>query len=174
MVSKEDILTTIDKLDEKYNMALMSESPQDATFYAKLALLEYCGWLEETLDDIVISSIHGQLTTQPFKQMFDAIVLGTHGFRYKKYFRPMLVKTMGIVRVEKFEIQIEQNGDLTIFKAELDTMAESRNIAAHTWIEGTTQVYPAPSLIQGSLRRIFPIVQIINGEISSLMNPCDC
>lgn len=39
MVSKEDILTTIDKLDEKYNMALMSESPQDATFYAKLAYL---------------------------------------------------------------------------------------------------------------------------------------
>ena len=169
MVTKEYILKTIERLDRKYNTALEATGVQDdAKFYAKLALLEYCGWLEETFDDVVRNSIRGQLTTQPFQQMFDAIILNTSGFQYQKHFRPMLVRAIGIVSVEKLELQISQNGELDILKSQLEAVLYSRNDAAHTWIQDTTLTYPAPSLIKNRLETVFPIMQLIDGEISNL------
>ncbi|MBT7325730.1 MAG: endoribonuclease [Anaerolineae bacterium] len=167
MVSETDILSTINKLDEKYNSALLSESPQDAIFYAKLALLEYCGWLEETFDDIVRASVDGKLKTRVFKDVLEKeIIKRTYGFQYRNHFVPMLMRSIGIVEVEKLENEMNKNGGLDILIAELKAVKKTRNDAAHTWIAGTTKTYEAPSVTTGRLGKVFPVIESIYGKVT--------
>ena len=174
MVSKEDILTTLEKLDEKYSIALRSDSPQDATFYAKLALLEYCGWLEETFDDIVRESIKGELETGGFRDFLEKkIIRPTYGFQYDDHFIPMLMKAIGIVKVEKLASELRRDEKLDVLKAELGQVKKARNDAAHTWLKGATQTYQAPSWIKSRLDRVYPIMDLINQQVLTLKEQSD-
>ena len=165
MVTKEDIVATLANLDEKYSAALGSDSPQDATFYAKLALLEYCGWLEETLDDIVRESIKGELETGHFRDFLEQkIIRPTYGFQYGD-FVPMLMKAIGIVKVEKLASELNKDEKLDVLKAELGQVKKARNDAAHTWLKGTTHTYQAPSWIISRLNRVYPIMDLINQQV---------
>lgn len=51
VTKKRDISKNIDDLDSFYNSSW--RSPRRQFFFAKLAVLELCGWIEETMDDIV-------------------------------------------------------------------------------------------------------------------------
>ncbi len=166
MVIKKYIEETLKELDIKYSNALTSTNPNEATYYSKLALLEYCGWIEETLDDIARRSVKNKLKTIAFRQMMEDGVIGTtHGFLYKKHFRPMLCKSMGIVKVEKLETILTETGEKDILENEFDAVKSSRNDAAHTWIEGVTKSYPAPSQTLGRLRIVYPVLKNIYREI---------
>lgn len=57
MIVKKYIRNTLDSLDSKYNSALTSSDPNEPVFYSKMAVLEYCGWIEEALDKIAIRCI---------------------------------------------------------------------------------------------------------------------
>lgn len=160
MVVKKYILDTLDKMEAKYQAALLSHDPNEATYYSKLALLEYCGWIEETMDKIAKRCVKGKLRTTPYRQIFrDGIIGGTHGFQYDKHFRPMMIKTVGIVKMEKLHKHLDNNGMLAPFINELKAVKVDRNDAAHTWIEGTTKTYPAPSIAKNRLLNIYPILK---------------
>ena len=47
-LDKEKILTNLTKLDELYNHSLGGDLAP--IFYSKLALMEYCGWIECSID----------------------------------------------------------------------------------------------------------------------------
>ncbi|MFW5983481.1 MAG: hypothetical protein ACOCQ4_03185 [bacterium] len=166
MVVKKHIEQTLKELDVKYNNSLVSSNPNEATYYSKLALLEYCGWVEETLDDIARRSVKNKLKTNVFRQMMEDGVIGTtYGFQYKKHFRPMLCKSIGIVRLEKLETLLSSTGEKDIIENEFEAVKSTRNDAAHTWIEGVTKSYPAPSQTLGRLKKVYPVLKNIYSEI---------
>lgn len=166
MVIKKHIEQTLKELDTKYNNSIVSTNPNEATYYSKLALLEYCGWVEETLDDIVRRSVKNKLKTNGFRQMMEYGIIGnTYGFQYKKHFRPMLCRSMGIVRLEKLEMLISLTGEKDIIENEFEAVKSLRNDAAHTWIVGVTKTYPAPSQILGRLRKVYPVLRNIYSHI---------
>ena len=51
MIAKSYILANLNALDARYKRASRAK---DALFASKLALLELCGWIEESMDDIVV------------------------------------------------------------------------------------------------------------------------
>lgn len=166
MVVKKYILKTLDDLESKYQASLASSNPNEPTYYAKLGLLEYCGWLEESLDDIVRRSVKGEIKTMPFRQMLEgSIIFNTHGFRYKDDFRPMLCRAVGVSRTERIQRFLDSNGNLSILETELLAVLQDRNDAAHTWIEGTTKTYPAPSTTRGRLLIVYPILVSLYREV---------
>lgn len=167
MVVRKHILATLNNLEIKYNSALSSPDYKEPIYISKLALLEYCGWLEETIDIIARRAIKNKLTRTEIIQSFESIVSGTYGFEYKKYFRPLLTKTIGIVNINNLEVQLDRNGSLSTLISELDSIWGDRGHAAHSWVTGM-KTYPAPSNIKNKLLTVYPILKEIYCFIISL------
>jgi len=166
MVIKKHIEKTLKKLDVKYNNALLSADPQEATYYSKLATLEYCGWIEESMDLIARRSVKGKIKTNTFQQIFDNSIIGNiHGFQYVRHFRQMMIRTIGIINMEKLEKHLISTNKLDVLKNELDAVRTDRNDAAHTWISGVTKSYPAPSVTLNRLKILYPILRDIYKQI---------
>ena len=165
MIIKKYILNALNKLDNEYNRALTLPDPIYATYFAKLAVLEYCGWLEEALDIIVKRSIKNKLQTIPFQDIINSTIQNNYGFQYKENFRPMLIDAIGIVEMEKLQLKLERNSQISILISELEAIKRDRNSAAHTWIKDVTVTYPAPSNIIGRFNRVYPILKKIYREI---------
>lgn len=171
MIIKKYILETLDNIEAKYNIALTSpnSTAKDVTFYSKLAILEYCGWIEEMMDIIAYRSIKNQIVTQTFSDMSNTIIKKTWGFEYKKHFRKMLIQLIGTLKYQHIEIKLVHQNTLDVFIGELDYLTELRNKAAHTWTSGVTNQFPAPSLLITHLKdKIFPVLRIIYREIIKL------
>jgi hypothetical protein len=163
MVIKKQIVITIKKLDSLYNTSPTLE----ATYYSKLAIIELCGWIELTMDNIVQHFATKHLKTQPFINSFNSLKEKNYGFDYKQNFRKMLSQTVGLHNTEKLERKINRNGDITRLDSTLDTLKLLRNDAAHTFIK-TTTTYQSPSVTKAQLELVYPILKEFSKEIKSL------
>ena len=89
------------ELDKLYNNAT---SQKKAIYFSKLAVIELCGWIEETLDDIIIKHGNRNLKTVENKNYcLNKIVSSNYGFQYNNNIRPMLINLLGLIQLEKFE-----------------------------------------------------------------------
>lgn len=162
MIVKKYIKETLDGLERKYNTALTSPDPNEPVFYSKMALLEYCGWIEESLDKIAKRCVKGKLSDSRHIRIFNnLIVRKNHGFQYYDNFRPMMIKTIGIVYMEELDLHLASLGDKSTLVNELEAIKKQRNDAAHTWVIGRTLSYPAPSQTIIRLNRVYPILRAI-------------
>ncbi len=169
MVIKKYILKTLEGLDQRYKESLKTPTSEDSVYFSKLAILEYCSWIEEAFDDIVRRSVKGQIKTIEFRQILEhGIIRNTHGFQYKENFRPMLCRAIGLRDMEIIEIYLKRSGQFEIFINELESIKVHRNNAAHTCISGATKTYPAPSIIKANFEKIFPIMKGIYKEVLRL------
>jgi len=161
MVVKKNILASLAMLDREYNNALLSPDPNKAVYFSKLAIIEYCGWLEETMDAIIAGYAKGKVKTVPFKEILKSRIEKTYGFQYRKHFRPLLVHVVGIIRCERIQSVLDSSGELATLESELDNYVEHRNKAAHTHISKILPSYPSPSATIGSLKTVYPILKRI-------------
>ena len=74
-------------------------------FYSKLSLLELCGWLETTMDDMVNSFASRQLTHKDYLEEWKETVSYNNGFSYDRHFKKMICKLIGLSLMEKIEIK---------------------------------------------------------------------
>lgn len=163
MIAVSYIHSTLKELDELYNT---SSSQKKAIYFSKLALIELCGWIEETIDDIVLRHSSRHLKDPDNKTYCkESIVRPTYGFEYKKNIRPMLISLIGLIEVEKLEQELEKTAQITLLKGHLGNIKDSRNIAAHTHLKGITRNFNAPSRTIGDFNRIKPILEKIDGEL---------
>jgi hypothetical protein len=125
-----------------------------------------CGWIEETLDDIIIRHANRNLIETTNKTYCnEQIVAPNYGFQYKKNLRPMLVKLIGLIEVEKLEKQLEKTAQITLLKNCLGNLKRSRDEAAHTHLKGVTRRYNAPSQTLGDFRRICPVLEKLDSYL---------
>jgi hypothetical protein len=167
MIVKKNILSSLKKLDILYNISMTSTSHSDSVFYSRLAVLELGSWLEESFDDIVARSLKGKLKTVQFKDILRGYIKATHGFKYKKHFRPLMIRAIGLYQMEKIHNYLDSSGQLQILESTLDTISDKRNPAAHTSFIGTPS-YPAPSTTLGQLDRLYPILRNIYSFVTKL------
>ncbi len=163
MIAKSYIKSTLKELDKLYNSAT---SQKKAIYFSKLALMELCGWIEESLDDIVIRHANRNLQDSDNRiYCKKSIVQPNYGFEYKKNIRPMLISLIGLIEVEKLEIELEKTAQITLLKGYLGNIKDSRNVAAHTHLKGVTRRFNAPSRTIGDFNRISLIVDKIDKEL---------
>jgi hypothetical protein len=156
MIKKRDIQRSLQTLDSRYNAGTVDIA--DTIYYSKLAVLEYCGWIEHSMDQIVERSIKGKLKTDKFKRTFEKEIVGrTYGFMYEKHFLAMIIRTVGIVEAERLERLLEADGSYLVLKAQLNQMKTYRDKAAHTWSDLSGPAFPAPSILLGNLDVAYPI-----------------
>ena len=146
MINSIRITNILKFLDSEYNTHLLDDNSEIPVLYAKMALLEYCGWLEQTFDEIARDCLQRMPEASASqKATLEKKIIKTHGFRYLQNVRPLLVFAIGEDKLSKIEKKLDATGDLTLLKSHLIDMSEGRNEAAHTFTPGTTRYFYAPS-----------------------------
>jgi len=150
MLSETAITTALGKIEDYYNRSTDTMLTQ---YYSKLALIELCGWVEQSMDEII--RLIETKTTNPENVTYveKDIIDKNYGFSYR-HFRRMLVQSIGIINVEKMENTIDTR-ILVEFKSTLGNLYALRIENAHTYIKGITHRLAAPSTIKNHLNTIY-------------------
>lgn len=152
MIARAYMQDNLSRLDSLFRRARTSK---EALFYAKLAVLELCGWIEESMDDVILRCAMRCLRDPKNRRhVREQVVKRTYGFEYEKHFRAMLTRVVGLMNVERLESRL----DPTIharFIATLTTLSSVRNAEAHTHLKGVTKTLNAPSVTIGQFSDVY-------------------
>ena len=161
MPDVERLKKTLRFLDAMYQQHQTSEDPEEAVAFAKLAVLEFCGWVEMTIDDIARGAVNVSLPAESDRKPLETLIKTTSGFNYSSHVTPLLVSAIGSVRFSVIERTMENEALLERFRSILNTAEfnRMRNRAAHTFNDGTQRNYDAPSSVLGKLQQIAPLME---------------
>jgi hypothetical protein len=152
MISKQYIVPSLLALDAAYRNAATQD---DAERFAKLAIIELCGWIEEAMDEVVHRcSRRGLKETKNLEYCPNDIVKTTYGFDYHKHFRAMLIRLVGIISVEVIESKVDPAKHVGL-KSTLGNLRVVRDSVAHTHLKGVTRTLDAPSVTMGNFGRVY-------------------
>ena len=153
MVNKTAIARNLRELDIRYNRR--SRNPRDPLYYSKLSLIELCGWIEITMDDIIRSCARKHIKrANNLKYVEDSIINKTHSFTYKSHFREMLIAIVSLVKVEELEGKLDRQKFDTM-RSSLGSLKKQRDSEAHTYTDNATQTVYAPSLIAHHFENVY-------------------
>lgn len=161
MITKTYILDNLRRLDVCYR----SESkPKSAFFYSKLSILELCGWIEMSMDDIITRHC-ARKVKQPSNIRFveSNIVKRTYGFDYDNHFRMMLIRLIGIINVERLEAEIDETVQV-LLKAELTSLKSLRDTLAHTYAKNLPPI-DAPSRVRARFEPLYNGLQAYDAAL---------
>ena len=151
ITNSRDVLRNLHLISERYDSVMESSKIEDsivAALYSKLALMELCGWIEETFDALLIDYVKRTVPVQTLQTTIcDEIIDKVYGFRYKQDFRPLMEKIIGASKFQKVMLQLRKKRQRDeILKHELSELSKERNRAAHThWRAGITPIFKAPT-----------------------------
>lgn len=152
MIAKTHIQTNLTQINNLYQK---STSQKHALYYAKLAILELCGWIEESMDEIAWRCANRHLrNSDNLKFVETHIIKRTYSFVYDTHFRNMLIQVLGIIKLEKLEHNLDPT-KLHLMKSTLDTLKTCRDNEAHTHLKGTTKRLDAPSVTQSRFHLVY-------------------
>lgn len=143
MIARTYIIKNLALINRSY---LKASTQRETFFFSKLAILELCGWIEESMDDMVLKCAkRHQLLPNNHKYCSYDIVKRTYGFDYDKHFRGMLIRLVGIISVENIESRVNQS-KFDSMKAALLSLKSQRDVEAHTHLKGVARMINAPSV----------------------------
>ena len=162
MVNYVDIENTLIHLDTSY-LSSMSD-PLLPILLSKTALIEFSGWIEQSMDQILYEYLDSHICETRIVQYIKGLINKNYGFKYEDNILKILSLTRGAYHLENLLDKI----DVSILQAILDKYAINRNKAAHTHTAGTTLTYDAPSVVLNDFRHIKTIIATMENEIQSL------
>lgn len=158
MIDYDSIYGTLSKLDREYNLKQSDPDFQMPVLISKLAVLELCGWIEMSLDQVLNDYISKLSLNDDIKKKLDAIIKHNHGFSFDNNIFPLFCGVLGVKMVaDLFDSMTDR--DYQNLKTVTDNYSKHRNQAAHTDTpNGTTRTYDAPSLVIQAYNQIKPAV----------------
>lgn len=152
MIRKATIARNLYELDARYNRK--SRNVRDPLYYSKLSLIELCGWIETSMDDIAEYCINKFLKQAKNRNHARKTIKRISGFRYKDHFREMLIGIIGLGKVEELEGMLDPV-KFDMLDDSLRTLSDIRNPIAHTHLANVTQSLLAPSVIRGYFVQVY-------------------
>lgn len=152
MINKGQIEKNLTQIHNSYNK---SRRLRQTLYFSKLAILELCGWIEESMDNVIQISAYRRLK-KPDNLTFveKQIIKRTYSFEYDQHFRNMLIQVIGIINVERLEDNLDRT-KLDMMKSTLATLKECRDKQAHTHLKDTTMIIDAPSVTQSRFQIVY-------------------
>lgn len=138
-------------------------------FYSKLALMEYCGWIECSIDLIMMRVTEADYTAV-ISSTGKSFLKSINNFSYKDHFIKILVQVLGMANAEKLVEYFKESGELDALEAKLDNteLKKNRNIAAHTYHRDNSISYDAPNIFISEVNNFFDIFTKIAVYIDSI------
>lgn len=164
MITKTHIERNLRRLDVCHRKA---SDPSLSFYFAKLAILELCGWIEMSMDDMIMRhcSRHIRLSAN-YKFVEKDVVQRTYGFDYDRHFRLMLIKLVGVVQTEMIEKRMHVSVQ-TRFKAELQSLKTIRDLLAHTYAKNPPPI-DAPSRTRARFVPVYEGLKAYDSALRSL------
>ncbi|PKH80722.1 hypothetical protein CXF60_08435, partial [Psychrobacter sp. 4Bb] len=101
MIVRKHIEYNLKQLNKLY---LETTDYKKQLYYSKLAILELCGWIEESMDNIIQMCANRLLRLQATKTHVQKQVIDrNYGFDYKNHFLKMLSSVIGFMNIERLE-----------------------------------------------------------------------
>ena len=142
MIAKSYIESNLKEIELRFSKARTQKEP---LYFSKLAVLELCGWLEISIDDLVCRAVRKRVKDVRVVAKFEeSVVNPVYGFHYKKHFRKMLCSAVGEITMHEIETKMDQLKRQRL-ESELNALSVNRNSLAHTYLKGITQNIDAPS-----------------------------
>lgn len=165
MINYTDIANTLNRLEREFTSC---SDIQMSVLYSKLAVLELCGWIEQSVDTILYEYIDNNILDLDCKKRIKNIIKKNYGFHYDNNLFPLFCSVLGINNLENI-IDTLPSVNFQNLKILTDVYTKERNKAAHTDTPlGTTRTYKAPSQVINDFNLIKPAIQIIGAEIKKL------
>ena len=142
MIAKSYIEANLKELDRRFRNARTQKEP---LYFSKLAVLELCGWVEISIDDLICRAVRRKVKdARKFETFSTKLVRNNYGFHYERNFRKLLCSAIGEIHVADIELNMDQLKRQQL-ESELNTLSSNRNSLAHTYLKGVTQQVDAPS-----------------------------
>lgn len=165
MVDKSSILRNLSIISRLFDK---TSNPKEALFYSKLAILELCGWIEESMDDVVKNCGNRKLRNSHNIVFLEKdIIKKVHGFDYNNNFRKMLMQVIGLIMLETIESRVDQT-KLQHMQAALNALKSQRDPVAHTHIKGVTIRIDAPSVTKQRFMDVYEGLKSFEHELKRL------
>ena len=151
LINDEYVCKNLSILDKEYRALEDDYVDERKILFGKLALLELCGWLEDTMDEIILGLCE-QVNLENRKPIEKAIK-NTYGFSYE-HFEKMLVTLIGYKKLE----WLEKEWDKQPLCNKLGSLKNRRDDFAHTHTKETNVKVDAPNILlkeQKELKKIF-------------------
>lgn len=158
-----DIENTLIHLDTSYLSSMYD--PLLPILLSKTALIEFSGWIEQSMDQILYEYLDSHICETRTVQYVKGQIKKNYGFKYEENILKILSLTIGAYHLENVLDKI----DVSILQAILDKYASNRNKVAHTHTIGTTLTYDAASVVLNDFRHIKTIIATMESEIQSLL-----
>ena len=165
MIDRSGIEKNLQKIDRLY---VGTSSAQEGLLYSKLAILELCGWIESSMDSIVLS-ISKQLVkdSKHLKYFEEEVVEKVYGFEYEKHFRRIVIALVGLHGVESMEKKVNPRVFAPMC-ASLNALKPNRDKLAHGYIKGTTPHLDAPSVTLARCHTVHAGLVDIEGVLKAM------
>jgi len=98
MLNKTQIQNTLDRIEKLYNKHIYDYL---GTYFAKLAIIEACGWIEESIDDIVLDCADKHLVYAENIIAIQRDVHDTSSFKYDPNLKHLLEHLFGLIGIER-------------------------------------------------------------------------
>jgi hypothetical protein len=161
MVKKTQIQSNLNQIEKLYQKYM---GGRRGLYFSKLAIIEACGWIEESMDDIIRGCANKHLKEQKNLKSVEELIRETHSFKYDPSFRDMLIQIIGIINVEKLE-QVFDEHKFTQMTSSLGELKQRRDDQAHTHIKGTTLTIDAPSVTKKRFQNVYEGLKDIESRI---------
>lgn len=165
MIDFTTIQTNLTRLETEY------ASATDLTMnvlYSKLAVIEFCGWIEVSIDTLAKDYLNNTILDHTLKGKVETFIDGHYGFSYDRNVLPIICSAIGASNWENI-IDICPVSDFGNFLNILGNYKRMRNSAAHTnVVVGVTMTYYSPSVVLNDYTKIKPAIQLFETEIAKL------
>jgi hypothetical protein len=141
MLAKTYIRKNLVTLNGKFNR---SQTLLEPMIYAKLAIIELCGWIEISIDEIIEKHRDSYLNSNTHITKITKNIENNYGFHSTKHLKKLLADLVGYHGIEELEAMCNQSKIQNLYR-ELNELTTIRNSLAHTYIKGQTNQIDAPS-----------------------------
>ena len=172
-ISSLSIKRNLNCIQKRYDNAMASKdaySSLEAQLCSKLAIIELCGWIEETIDTILMDYLRRTIPNHTIRSAIEKdIIQNVYGFKYNQY-RQLMERILGARRFEHIVMSLERvKARNSHLHSILSDLSKKRNLAAHTHFEqGVTQTFDAPSCTLQCFNKIFPIFKSIERMVNNM------
>lgn len=165
MVSRSEIENKLKYLDRQFQKA---RGVRSSLLYSKMAILELSGWTEDSIDKIIQHCIYSKLKTEESKKyLHDNIIDPVYGFKFKKHFKEMIIRSIGLIGYEELVSRV----DLSIWlplESKLNDLYGKRSTHAHKELK-RTMIIDAPSVTLRNFSTIYKGLKECEQELKELL-----
>jgi hypothetical protein len=168
VVDYTTIRTVLQKIEGEYNKYMVSSDIHMPQLLSKLATMEFCGWIEESIDEILHNYLDSHIVDLQVKNNIKDFVKDIHGLSFDKHIYKIFPLVIGANNWENV-LDALSIADRNNFRTIANTYHKQRNSAAHVnTIIGVTSSYNAPSQVLLDFNKIESAIKIIESQVANL------